>query len=152
MTEITIALESPLTSAARDLIAGSEAAMRAVFAQEDCYTFSAEQLNEPNIAFFVARQDTTAVGCIALVKHPNYGEVKRLFVPKTARGLGIAEILMTNLENHAHKAKLPLIYLETGGELIAAVTLYTKLGYTECGPFGDYSLNPASLFMEKPLD
>lgn len=125
--------------------------MRAVFTEEDCYTFSPEQLDKPNIAFFVARQEKQTVGCIALVKYQDYGEVKRLFVPKAARGLGVAKVLMSHLETHAQKANLPLIRLETGAELAAAVALYLKLGYKECGLFGDYSANPASLFMEKHL-
>ncbi len=125
--------------------------MRAVFTEEDCYTFSPEQLDKPNIAFFVARQTSKIVGCVALVKHQDYGEVKRLFVPKTARGLGVAETLMSRLEAHAQTANLPLIRLETGAELVAAVSLYEKLGYKKCNRFGDYAPNPASLFMEKHL-
>ena len=123
--------------------------MRAVFTEKDCYTFSPEQLDKPNIAFFVARQDTKSVGCVALLKHHDYGEVKRLFVPKIARGLGIAETLMSHVESHAQTAGLRLIRLETGAKLTAAVALYQKLGYKECNPFGGYSSNPASLFMEK---
>ena len=32
-----------------------------------------------------------------------------------------------------------------------ALGLYRALGYANRGPFGDYGLDPNSIFMEKPL-
>lgn len=151
MIQTTVAIESPLTDDARALIAGSEVAMRTVFSEDECFTFSPEELDKSNIAFFVARQNAAAMGCVALVSNAEYGEVKRLFVPDRARGLGIAKTLMTHLESHACSDELPKINLETGPQLTAAVSLYTKLGYKTCAAFGNYKAIPASLFMEKPL-
>lgn len=91
------------------------------------------------------------MGCIALVNEGGYGEVKRLYVPHSARGLGIAKILVTHLEQSAKSMGLSSVKLETGEELAAAVALYKSYGYTVCGRFGDYDDHPASLFMEKAL-
>jgi len=151
MSQSTIAIESPLTDDARVLIAGSDKAMRAVFSEDECFTFSPEELDKPSIAFFVARQNGVAKGCVALVSNAKYGEVKRLFVPDSARGLGIAKSLMTHLESHARSNKIDKINLETGPQLAAAVSLYTALGYATCPAFGNYKTISASLFMEKSL-
>lgn len=147
---LTIAQESPLTEDAHRLIAGSRAALRAVYAEEECFGFSAAQLNHPNVTFLVARRDGSAVGCVALVDQGRYAEVKRLFVTAAARGTGAAQALMQVLETQAaqHHAK---IKLETGDKLIAAVQLYNRLGYRQRPPFGTYVEHPASLFLEKSL-
>jgi len=152
VSALVIATENPLTDDGRRLIEGSEAALRAVYTPDECFTFTAEELDRPEVAFLVARRDAKAFGCVALVTCDGYAEVKRLYVPDSARGLGIARALMDDLETRARAAGLPLVRLETGPKLAAAVALYAARGYTERGPFGDYADHPASLFMEKRLD
>lgn len=148
---LTIRAESPLTPDAHRLIEGSEDALRAVYTPDECFTFSANELDDPDITFLVARQDNQAIGCVALVDYNTYGEVKRLFVTPDARGTGAARALMVQLENLCHQSGHAQIMLETGEKLAAAVTLYRSLGYVERGPFGDYPDHPASLFMAKSL-
>ena len=148
---ITIASESPLTPDARQLIAGSEAALREVYTAEECFTFTADELDRPEVAFLVARREGQPVGCVALVHCDGYAEVKRLYVTDTVRGLGVAKALMDALESRAAAAGLTLLRLETGPRLAAAVALYAARGYAECPRFGDYEDHPASLFMEKRL-
>ncbi|MGH1354696.1 MAG: GNAT family N-acetyltransferase [Thalassovita sp.] len=148
---LTIQPESPLTPEAHHLIQGSEAALRAVYTADECFTFTAAELDDPAIRFLVARHDGRAVGCVALVDFDDYGEVKRLFVSPNARGTGAARALMAELERSAHEKRHTQVMLETGEKLAAAVALYRSLGYVERGPFGDYADHPASLFMAKPL-
>jgi putative acetyltransferase len=144
-------IESPLTEDAAALIAGSEAALRAVYTEEECFTFTANELAKPDIAFFVARSQGNAVGCVAAADCGDYIEVKRLFVQPSGRGLGVAKALMAELEGHAVKQGKSLVRLETGDKLEAAVLLYKALGYHVRGSFGSYDDHPASLFMEKSL-
>ena len=148
---ITIATESPITDEGRALIAGSEEALRAVYTEDECFTFTAEELLDDSIHFYVARKDSDPVGCVALVDYKTYGEVKRLYVPETARGLGLAKILMAHLEAASKDMGHTSVKLETGDKLEAAVALYKRLGYSVCGKFGEYEDHPASLFMEKAL-
>ncbi|NSX53980.1 GNAT family N-acetyltransferase [Parasulfitobacter algicola] len=148
---LTVHIESPLTQDAAILIQGSEAALRDVYTADECFSFTAAELDKPGISFFVARSNGAPVGCVALCAYETYGEIKRLYVDPTGRGLGIAKTLMAALETHAKDASLDQIKLETGDKLAAAVALYGRLGYKICGPFGDYSEHPASLFMEKSL-
>jgi putative acetyltransferase len=151
VTEINVNKESPVTDDGHMLINGSEAALRAVYTVDECFTFTADELLDNKVSFFVARKNGQAMGCVALVNEGAYGEIKRLFVPDHARGLGIAKILMAHLEAQAKAQGLPLMKLETGDKLAAAVSLYKSRGYTICGKFGPYEEDPVSLFMEKAL-
>lgn len=147
-----IAVESPLTQDAADMIEGSEAALREVYTADECFTFTAAELAHEDIIFLVARgDDNVALGCVALCDYQTYGEVKRLFVPPAGRGKGIARALMDELEERARLLGHASVKLETGDKLVAAVALYTSMGFSICGPFGDYPEHPASLFMTKDL-
>ncbi|MEM7472456.1 MAG: GNAT family N-acetyltransferase [Pseudomonadota bacterium] len=148
---LSINIEDPSTVDGRTLISGSEEALRAVYTADECFTFTAEELARPEISFFVARQQGAALGCVALCDYKSYGEVKRLYVPEAGRGKGTARALMDVLERTARDMGHSAVKLETGEKLESAVILYKKLGYTVCGPFGDYPDHPASLFMEKAL-
>lgn len=148
---LTIAAESPLTADGRTLIEGSQAALLEVFSPAEIFSFSAEELATPEVTFLVARDEGWAAGCVAMVDCGAYAEVKRLFVPGTARGKGVARALMEALESRARADGKARIMLETGERLGPAVALYRALGYGVCGPFGDYPEHPASLFMDKAL-
>jgi len=149
MTKITVNQESPVTDDGHMLINGSEAALREVYTPDECFSFTADELLDDKVSFFIARKGECALGCVALVNEGNCGEVKRLYVPDHARGQGIAKILMTHLEAQAKAQNLPCVKLETGPKLTAAVTMYKSLGYTVCEKFGAYQDHSASLFMQK---
>ena len=151
MSAVSISAEGPLTEDSRRLIEGSETALREVYSADECFTFTAEELDRPEVDFLVARKDGKAVGCVAMVRHSDYAEVKRLYVPHSARGLGVGKALMDHLEDKAKAAGLRVMRLETGPKLAAAMALYAARGYVECDRFGDYEDHPASLFMEKRL-
>ncbi len=148
---LTISVEGTDTEDAAALVAGSEAALRAVYPPEACFSLAADELAAADAVFLVARIGGAAAGCVALVPCRGYGEVKRLYVPPGRRGRGVARALMARLESEAGRRGLAVVRLETGDRLAAAVGLYESLGYRRCGPFGGYRDHPASLFMEKRL-
>ena len=148
---LDISVESPLSEEARGLISASQAALEAVYSADEIFSLGAEELAAPNAQFLVARVAGRPVGCIALVDMIRYGELKRLFVDASARGLGLGTRLVDAAEAMARDLGLRVLRLETGPELGAAVQLYRTLGYSERGPFGDYADLPCSLFMEKRL-
>jgi putative acetyltransferase len=149
---IVIRRESPHSPDGTALIEASQAALEEVYPPEEIFTMNSDELAAPNAHFFIARLGDTPVGCIALVDMGRYGELKRLFVATAARGLGLGRTLVMHAETAARDIGLPVLRLETGPELTAAVRVYRALGYRERGPFGDYDDLPCSLFMEKPLD
>lgn len=148
---VTISKSSPLSAEGLALIDASEAALREVYSPEECFSFSPEELAGPETDFLIAWKDGRAVGCAALVDQGAYGEIKRMYLDRALRGSGIATAMMEELETHARSRGLPAIKLETGPELAAAVRLYRRFGFTECGPFGGYPDIPSNSFMEKSL-
>ena len=77
--------------------------------------------------------------------------IRTLSTAPTARGQGVAQALLRQIEDEARQNALPVLRLETGDKLAAAHWLYQAFGFQNCGPFGGYSANASSLFMEKPL-
>ena len=148
---LSITIESPTTPDGRALIAGSQTALLEVFPPEDIFSLDPQELAIPAVRFFVGRSGGAALGCVASMDCGDYAEVKRLYVPAAGRGKGIAKALMAALEADAARRGIPVIRLETGDALLAAVALYRALGYQVRGPFGDYPEHPASRFMEKAL-
>ncbi len=74
-----------------------------------------------------------------------------MFTDPAFRGKGIADAVLVALTGAARDAGLTLMRLETGHTLYAAHRLYERHGFTRRGPFGDYTDDPLSLFMEKAL-
>lgn len=109
-------------------------------------------LQQPGVSFFVARQaDGALLGYGAVVDQGDYAEIKRMYVAPAARGLRLGRRLLQDLERRAAELGHVCIRLETGIRQPEAIGLYRKAGYREIGPFGDYSPDPLSLFMEKRL-
>ncbi len=90
------------------------------------------------------------VGCGALrTLAPGIGEIKRMWVAPSARGLGIARRLLRNLEEVALRRKLRVIRLDTNASLTEAQQLYRSSGYRQIERFND---NPyADYWFEKRL-
>lgn len=96
----------------------------------------AADLNPPQGAFMVARLHGQPVGCGG-VKLPQ-GEpafLKRMWVAPSARGLGVAALLLQRLEALAVEAGAPAVTLDTNSKLTAAGRLYATRGYVEVPDF-----------------
>lgn len=98
------------------------------------------ELVPPAGLFLVARLDGQPVGCGALkINGRRLGEIKRMWVAPSARGLGIAQRLLDALEKHATDAGLNILQLDTNRSLSEARALYARNGYVEIAP---YNTNP----------
>lgn len=78
-------------------------------------------------------------------------EVKRVFVKKGYRGLGISRLVMSQLEETAAGRGYQYVVLETGIKQHEAISLYKKLGYEPIPNYGPYAGNPNSVCMKKSL-
>ncbi|MDF2800638.1 MAG: family N-acetyltransferase [Anaerocolumna sp.] len=78
-------------------------------------------------------------------------ELKRVFVKPEYRGRGISMHLITTIENLAKEKGYSTMVLETGKPLVAATSLYDKLGYKVIGNYGQYKDMLDSICMEKSL-
>ncbi len=67
-----------------------------------------------------------------------------------ARGRGVATLMLEHIVAEAARLGYERVSLETGTEdyFAPARRLYARHGFTECPPFGDYTLDPNSVFME----
>lgn len=148
---IPIRRADPRSPEGRALIAASQAYLASLYPPEHNHYLSVEELAAPHIAFWIAGAAGEALGCVALARMQDYGEVKSLWVEPAARGRGLGEALMATLETEARAQGLPWLRLETGDTLEAAHRLYARCGFAICGPFGAYREGPHSVFMEKRL-
>lgn len=88
--------------------------------------------------FLVARLDGRPVGCGAFwVLGRSVGEIKRMWVEASARGLGIAQRLLEALERHAAEIGLGTLRLDTNRALDEARGLYARNGYREIARYND---------------
>jgi ribosomal protein S18 acetylase RimI-like enzyme len=108
--------------------------------------------SDPASGVWLASLDGEAVGCVVLrplPQIPGAAECKRLYVQPSARGHRIADRLMDALESFAVTSGLAWIYLDSKDDLLAAIRLYRKRGYTDCERYND---NPqATLYLRKRL-
>lgn len=153
---VTIRPESPDQGPIRCMLALSDAYHAELYPAEENHLIDPETLAAPGTTFLVARCDGVVAGFGALVEAEDadgarYGELKRMFVAPSLRGIGLGRRLLTALEEAARKKHLALLRLETGDKQPEALGLYRAVGFTERGPFGDYGPSEVSLFFEKRL-
>ncbi len=98
----------------------------------------ADDFTPPRGIFLLARALGNPVGCGALKRSvPDIGEIKRLWVASSLRGLGVGQKILDLLEAEARKSGLKLLRLDTNKALREAEALYRKNGYREVPPFND---------------
>ncbi len=152
MPAVTIAQETPRQADVLRLLELSDAYAASLYPAESNHMVDLSSLEKPETSFFVARRDGDIVGCCALVDAGDgTAEIKRMFVDPEARGLRVGKLLLQALESSAAQLGLAAIRLETGIYQPEAIGLYKAAGYVERPPFGEYQLDPLSLFMEKPV-
>lgn len=152
MRHIIIRVDDPASSAARDLIERLDRFLTGLYPAESNHLAPVEALRRSNVTFLTASVDGEVAGCGAFVNQNGaYAEIKRMFVLPEFRGFKLGRRILEELENLARASGLELARLETGIHQSEALLLYEKSGYHRRGPFGDYSEDPLSVFMEKKL-
>lgn len=133
------------------LLKDSDDYAASLYPAESNHMLDIETLLRPQMNFFGVIIDGVVKGCGGFWAHDHYVEIKRVYIDPSARGLGLSRELMTVLEDEARVLGVKIARLETGVSQPEALGLYRALGYAERGPFGDYKLDPLSVFMEKML-
>ncbi|WP_375690757.1 GNAT family N-acetyltransferase [Pseudooceanicola sp. LIPI14-2-Ac024] len=92
----------------------------------------------PRGAFLLAMSDGLPIGCVGLKGQGGpLGEIKRLWIAPSARGLGLSKRLMTRAEDRARELGIAVLRLDTNSALPEAVALYRGTGWTEIDRFND---------------
>jgi len=151
---IHVELDSPTRADVRLLLDEHLADMFATSPAESVHALDHSALAAPEIVFWTAREDGVLLGCGALKQlTPTEGEIKSMRTTASARGRGVASLLLTRITEDARRRGTERLYLETGSEefFAPARRLYARHGFTECPPFAGYTLDPLSVFMTLAL-
>ncbi|GAA2036116.1 helix-turn-helix domain-containing GNAT family N-acetyltransferase [Agromyces tropicus] len=108
------------------------------------------EFTAPNGAFLVAFLHGTAVGCVGLKLHgDDPAEIKRLWVSRDVRGLGLGGRLLREVEAVASRLGVGVVRLDTNRSLTEAIAMYRSHGYDE---IPDFNGEPyADFWFEKRL-
>lgn len=150
--EIVIAIADPAHPPVRAMVEELDAYLVPLYPAESNHLLDIETLRQPEMRFFAAFRNETVLAIGGCWLHGDYAEVKRIYVTPAARGLGLAKRIMQRIEAEAAEMGRRLARLETGIHQPESLGLYRRLGYVDCGAFGDYPADdPNSVFMEKRL-
>ena len=121
---------------------------------ESCHRLPVDALFVPEVTVWAAYDAGEMVGMGALKSlSPTEGEVKSMHTRAAARGKGVAKSMLSAILAEAKAQGMDRISLETGAhdDFTAARAMYAAAGFAECPPFGDYVLDPHSIFMTLTL-
>lgn len=152
---VTIQVEPPDQGTIQCMMADSDRVYADLYPAEENHLLDPAALIDPDITFLVARCDGVVAGFGALAIRRDgdtaYGELKRMYVAPSLRGIGLGRRLLQALEDRARADGMTLLRLETGNRQPEAIGLYRAAGFTERDPFGPYAESEHSLYMEKRL-
>jgi putative acetyltransferase len=127
---------------------------RAQSAPGSSHALDLSGLRAPDIGFWTAWEGETLLGVGALRRlSADHGEVKSMHTAEAARRRGVGGAMLRHIVEEARRAGMARLSLETGSApyFRPAVELYRSHGFVECAPFGDYKLDPNSIFMSLDL-
>lgn len=152
---LVISVESPLQDEIRQLVAELNAYMIPLTPREFQFQLTVEQMAEPSVTLFVARDETgRAIGMGALKDHGGgLGEVKRMYTLPEVRGQRVGAAILKRIEEAAQASGVSRLVLETGEApgFEAAWRVYERGGFSTCGAVLDYPDSGYSRFYEKKL-
>lgn len=152
--QLTIEVDDLARPEVHALLTDHLADMHATSPIESVHALDLDALRAPGVTFWTAWDGATLVGCAALKElAPDRGEIKSMRTADVARGRGIGARLLTFVLDEARLRGYRRLSLETGSQAFFAPArrLYARHGFLDCPPFGDYSLDPNSVFMTREL-
>jgi ribosomal protein S18 acetylase RimI-like enzyme len=100
------------------------------------------EYSSPSGAFLLAREKGSFVGCVGLRKFSDtVGEIKRLYVAPTARGLGLGQALARGIVDEGKQLGYARLVLDTLPSMLEARSLYQAFGFK---PIAPYRYNPVA--------
>ena len=136
------------------LLAHHFATARAQTAPGSAHALDLSGLRTPDIQFWSAWEDDRVIGTGALKRlSASQGEVKSMHTDQAHRRTGVASAMLRHIIASARGMGVSRLSLETGSWAYfePARALYRRHGFVECPPFGNYVLDPNSVFMTLDL-
>lgn len=104
----------------------------------------------PNVIVLYSENKPVACGCFKKYDK-NTIEIKRMFVSPEARGMGLAQTILRELELWAQDLGYSFSVLETLYKQKEAIALYQKTGYSIVDNYEPYVGLENSICMRKPI-
>jgi putative acetyltransferase len=126
----------------------------AVTPRGSAHVFDVARLKEPDVSFWSAWDCQVLMGVGALKRlNTRSGEIKSMHTLQTARRSGVGRALLQHIMAAARASGLTHLYLETGSfdYFAPARALYESHGFAVCAPFGGYTPDSNSTFMEREI-
>jgi len=128
--------------------------MAAVSPPESRHALNLDGLRQPGITFWTIWSGSDLAGCGALKELDNqHGEIKSMRTAYAHQRRGVASQMLRHILDEAKRRGYRRLSLETGAMdyFDPARRLYASFGFARCGPFGNYVLDPNSVFMAKEI-
>jgi len=138
----------------RELLQEHLASMKRHSPPESVHALPIEGLCKPEITFWTVWENGELFGCGALKElDSKHGEIKSMRTASRHVRKGVAQTLLHHIIGEAERRGYRRLSLETGSmqAFAPARQLYTRNGFTFCGPFAEYVEDPNSVFMTKEL-
>ena len=148
---IRIETDDPARPDVHQLLSEHLADMFATSPAESVHALDHSALKHESMTFWTAREDGVLLGCGALkALSSGHAEIKSMRTASNARGRGVATQMLEHIVAEAARMGYERVSLETGTQdyFAPARRLYARHGFRECPPFGEYTLDPNSVFME----
>lgn len=121
---------------------------------ESVHAFDLDKLRQPGVTFWSgwAGDQIAVMGALKRLDGAN-GEIKSMRVADAFLGKGAGRAMLEYIFAEARRAGMKALWLETGSTdaFVPALKLYESAGFAVCGPFGDYKLDPFSVFMTRTV-
>ena len=121
---------------------------------ESIHSLKKSEFFDPSMRFWSARNEDDVAACGGLKQlSSEHAEIKSMKTASQYLRRGLAEKILLHIIETAREDGLKRLSLETGSHeaFTPAIRLYEKHGFVECGPFGDYKLDPYSRFFRRDL-
>ena len=148
--DLVIAVDDPRIDDVRTLLDRHMAFAREVTPPDHVHAMEVDDLVDPDVTFFSARRGGVLLGVGALKRlDETHAELKSMHTSEAVRGRGVGRAMVDHLLAVAAERSYQRVSLETGtmDSFAPARSLYTKVGFEPCAPFGEYTVNPYSAFM-----
>jgi putative acetyltransferase len=121
---------------------------------ESIHALDLAGLTRPEITFWSVWEEGELLGCGALKElDARHGEIKSMRTAAAHLRKGVARRMLVYIIYEARRRGYERLSLETGSmdTFAAARRLYARFGFEPCDPFGEYVLDPYSVFMTREL-
>jgi len=152
--QIVIRKDDLSSNESQSIVREHMAGMLANTPPESVHALPLDKLRQAHITFWTAWLGTELCGCGALQTLDHlHGEVKSMRTREKFLRQGVGQAVLSHIVREASARGLKILSLETGSSesFSAARSMYLRNGFEICGPFGDYKLDPHSVFMTKLL-